>query len=221
MDNPDRPLVRHEHRRRYLDRITAFSDGGVAIALTLLVLPLVDIIPPDVDHGQTAWDVLRDEGPLLSSFAITFVVIAVMWMAHSRVFMVIEEYDAFIVWANVFYLFAIVTLPFPSKWLQVAGFDGGIGTLYFLALATSSISLYAIGVHAHRHPELLTEEGRSGEGSQNVHRGAFYGTYFVIGVVVSIVLPSWAGWYLVALWPAAVVWDRFGAPRLPRVGPAG
>lgn len=217
MDSPDLP-VRREHRRRYLDRITAFSDGVVAIALTLLVLPLVDLVPPDVAEGQTAWDLLHDEGPLLLSFAITFVVIAVMWMAHSRVFMFIEEYDAFIVWANVLYLFAIVTLPFPSKWVQVAGFDGGVGTLYFLALAASSLALYAIGVHAYRHPELLTEEGRTAD-SRAVHRGAFFGGYFLLGVALSSLWPEASGWYLLALWPAALLWGRFAAPRMPTVGP--
>ena len=217
MDNPGPTTTSHGHlhRRRYLDRITAFSDGVVAIALTLLVLPLVDIVPPDVAAGQSTWQALSDNSALLWSFAVTFLVIAVMWMAHSRVFMLIEEYDEFIVWVNVAYLFAIVILPFPSKWLQVEGFDGGVGTFYFLALMVASGSLYLISRHVRRNPQLQTEEARADPTLGAGADGLFFAGYFLVGAVVSTLSGELAGWYLLALWPVSIIWRRVSTRRHP------
>lgn len=214
MDNPaPRSPAARTHGQRYLDRITAFSDGVVAIALTLLVLPLVDLVPPDVDHGQSTWQALSDNGPALLAFVVTFLVIAVMWMAHSRVFVVIEEYDEFIVWANVAYLFSIVVLPFPSKWLQTEGFDGGVGVLYFLTLAVASGSLYAITWHVGRNPALLTDEARATRDVLSLGRGRFFLVYFAVGAALSAVRPDWAGFYLLAMWPIGTLWGRWSDRR--------
>lgn len=221
MDNPapDGSAPR-TYGRRYLERITAFSDGVVAIALTLLVLPLVDLVPPDVDHGQSTWQALSDNGPALLAFVVTFLVIAVMWMAHSRVFALIEQYDEFIVWANIAYLFSIVVLPFPSKWLQLEGFGGGVGVLYFLALAISSGSLYAITRHVAGRPELQTDQARASQEMPGLGRGRFFLVYFAVGAALSAVQPDWAGWYLLALWPIGTLWGRLSRRRRAVAGRA-
>ncbi len=211
MDNPDRTRsAQRFHRMRYLERLTAFSDGVVAIALTLLVLPLVEIVPPDVAHGQTVLEAISDNQAMLWSFGVTFLVIAALWMAHSRLFVHIAEYDGFVVWVNLAYLFAIVSLPFPSKWLQVEGFSGGVGAFYFLVLAVASAALSAISWHVARHPELLTESAADDpDFLRTQERRWFFTVYFAVGFVLAIPLPDWAGWYLLALFPATLVWHRW------------
>ena len=209
MTNAD---VRRPHAGRYLDRITAFSDGVVAIALTLLGLSLVDI--PGPQAGQSVWDVLRSDTvyPTLLAFVITFVVISVMWMAHNRVFMFIDAYDGTVVWLNTLYLFSIVVLPFPSRLLQVDGFRGGVGTLYFIALSLSAGSLYLISRHVARTPALQSDEARRDptlmEGS-----GAFFTAYFLIGVALSVPFPDGGPYYLLALWPLGKLYARLVARR--------
>jgi uncharacterized membrane protein len=219
VDNPEpQTSPERRHRRRYLDRLTAFSDGVVAIALTLLVLPLVDLVPPDVHNGESTWQALADNGPALMAFGITFVVIAALWMAHSRLFVFVEEYDGFIVWANMVYLFSIIVLPFPSKWLQVEGFEGGVGVLYFLALATSSGSLFAISWHVARHPQLQTSEASGRPGVLDPARGLFFSVFFLVGAGLSAIQPDWSGWYLLALWPVGTLWGNLRNRRRPVAG---
>ncbi len=194
--------------KRFMDRIVALSDGVAAIAITLLVLPLVELEAPDVAHGESVWDALRDNSDALLAFAITFLVIASLWFAHARVFGFMARADAFVAWANVCYLLAVVFLPFSSSWLQDDGFEAGVGTLYFLSLFLASASLTAIGSHLRRHPELQTEEARA-DPAVHTTRGSFFAVYFLLGAVLSWWLPTFAGWYLMALWPAAVLWERW------------
>src|SRR3712207_2209345 len=79
-----RPSLRRVRTDRGLDRLVTFLDAVVAIAITLLVLPLVDVIPDegrDVDLGA----LLADEAGRFGAFALSFAVIAQLWLVHHRI----------------------------------------------------------------------------------------------------------------------------------------
>lgn len=194
--------------QRFFERTAALSDGVAAIAITLLVLPLVDLEPPDLDRGESVWSALAANSDALLAFAITFLVIASMWFAHTRVFGNLARADGAVAWLNMAYLLAIVTLPFASSWLQDDGFSGGVGTFYLLVLFLASGALTLITWHTGRHPELLTDEARGDAERHHSGRGYFYALFFLVGAGVSWVWPDLAGWYLVALWPTAVIRER-------------
>lgn len=217
----DAPAPARLTERRFLERTVAFSDGVAAIAITLLVLPLVELEPPDLGHGESVWTALAANSDALIAFAVTFLVIASLWFAHARVFGNVARADSAVAWLNMAYLLAIVTLPFASSWLQDDGFAGGVGTFYLLVLWLASGALWSITWHTARHPELLTDEARADE-DQRRGPGAFFACYFLVGAALAWWWPDVTGWYLLALWPAVVLWERFrrhrvvGAPRAAR-----
>jgi len=101
---------------RGLERLLAFSDATVAIAITLLVLPLVEIAR-DVNE-QPVGDLLDQNRFQLVSFALSFVVIAVFWRAHHSMYEDVDTVPQWLMQANFVWLASIVFLPFPTALLQ-------------------------------------------------------------------------------------------------------
>src|SRR5918998_5814172 len=77
------PSLRRVRTDRGLDRLVTFLDAVVAIAITLLVLPLVDVLP---DEGGTVplGDLLAEEARRFVTFLLSFAVIAQLWLVHHR-----------------------------------------------------------------------------------------------------------------------------------------
>lgn len=101
----------HE-REASVDQIIAFSDGVVAIAITLLILPLTEIHPAE---GATLADVVVENRAALGAFALSFAVIANYWTIQ-RPFRPFRRHNARIVLLNMFWLAAIVfLLSFPPR----------------------------------------------------------------------------------------------------------
>ena len=145
--------VEEEYRKRSLERVTAFTDAAVAIALTLLVLPLVDIAT-DAATGESVWDELsRHRGDLLG-FLVSFLVIAQFWNGHRRLFEAVDVYDERLLLINTFWLLFIVFLPYPTARLFVAADlrrDGAIlylGTLLAISLLGLALTWY-VALHPH------------------------------------------------------------------------
>ncbi|WP_265456536.1 TMEM175 family protein [Enterococcus sp. HY326] len=91
-------------------RLEAFTDGVVAIVLTILVL---DITIPDDPSLQTLWD-LRNT---FLAYAISFIFVAVIWVTHHRVFQMTTKIDYSVVWANIFWLFWLTLCPAVTSWV--------------------------------------------------------------------------------------------------------
>lgn len=94
------------------ERILAFSDGVFAIAITLLVLNLQ---PPHVDHGLLAR--LREDWPSYFSYALSFLVIGIIWAQHHQMFTQIKRSNHVFLLINIFFLMWVSALPFPAALL--------------------------------------------------------------------------------------------------------
>jgi uncharacterized membrane protein len=97
-----------------INRLASFSDGVVAIAITLLVLGL------DMPRGlsESAFvSELQNLGPQLFSFVLSFLVIGRFWISHHRVFRYLRYYDDRLLSLNGLFLLAVVFLPFPTSLL--------------------------------------------------------------------------------------------------------
>jgi uncharacterized membrane protein len=102
---------------RELDRTVFFSDAVFTIAITILVL---DIRVPDIQEGRVAMELpaqILGLGPKYLSCVISFLVLAVYWQAHHRVFRPFRSYDGTLVWLNFLFLMAVAFLPFPTSLL--------------------------------------------------------------------------------------------------------
>ncbi len=144
---------------RGLQRLINFSDAVVAIAITLLVLPLVDAAS---SIGSTGLGHFFDQSrPRLLAFTLSFAVIGSFWWGQHQMFERVRSYNTGLVLATFVWLFGIVFLPFPTELLgasrqaSVAVHGIYVGTMVVAAIATLAQQWTIV-----RWPELQDEEGR-------------------------------------------------------------
>jgi uncharacterized membrane protein len=94
-------------------RLEAFSDGVIAIAITLLIL---EIHVPDLEDGTPAalWQALRDLWPNYLGYVISFATIGIMWANHHTIFRLIDRTNHYLILTNLLFLFFVATVPFPT-----------------------------------------------------------------------------------------------------------
>jgi uncharacterized membrane protein len=92
------------------DRLTAFSDGVIAIIITIMVLEL------KIPHG-TDWAALKPLAPSLVSYVLSFVYIAIYWNNHHHLLHTVTRVDGLILWANSHLLFWLSLVPAATAWL--------------------------------------------------------------------------------------------------------
>jgi len=193
-------------REETVDRVIAFSDGVVAIALTLLILPLTEIEPGE---GATLRNVAVDNSGALFAFALSFAVIANYWTIHKDIFRPLRRHNPRLVLLNMLWLAAIVFLPFPTSLIE-NGLDGGFGTLYISTLLVVSVLNLILANYLARHPE-LTDGQATADSRQHLVASLFTVGALVVALVISLFSPSAGVWALLLLFPAQII-----AGRLPR-----
>src|SRR4051812_20733319 len=142
------------------ERLVFFTDAVVAIALTLLVLPLTEIVPELVAaHGQPI-EVITDNQPKIFSFLLSFVVIGRQWLGHHRLFEHVRAYDQTLMMANMVWLLSVIVMPFATQ--LVGGFSTNEFTSLFyigtIAVNSGCVSLMTLRVRS--HPKLMNEGER-------------------------------------------------------------
>jgi len=171
-------------------RIDAFSDGVFGIAITLLVLELIQIL-----HFQTSdglLNTLLNHWQSFLAFLIGFITILVCWINHHFAFEYIKKVDTNLMWINGFLLFVVTLTPFPTAVLaEYLEKEGGtalavFGFNYFLI----SIGADGICTYAYNHA-LIEEEDREYYYSYKlIYRYAiFYTLIAFLLCFVSIVIP--------------------------------
>jgi uncharacterized membrane protein len=190
-------------REAGVDRIIAFSDGVVAIAITLLVLPLTEIEPP---QGGTLVDVVVENQGALFAFALSFAVIANYWNIHHVMLTPLRRHSPGFVLINMLWLAAIAFLPFPTSLIE-DGLDGGFGTLYIIALLVVSMLTLLIAAYLARHPE-LTDNKAVPESRRHVIAGGFSVGALLLAVIISFFSPAGGVWALLLLFPAQIIAGR-------------
>ncbi len=128
-------------------RIETFSDGVFAIAITLLILELIQFLHAQTDDGLLK--LLFNHWESYLAFAIGFLTILVCWINHHLIFTYINKTDSNLMWVNGFVLLVVTFTPFPTAILaeyfeKEANLALGIfGINYFLmALAAYNITAY-------------------------------------------------------------------------------
>ena len=93
------------------DRLTAFSDGVIAVIITIMVLEL------KVPHGAD-WNALRGLAPIFLSYVLSFVYVAIYWTNHHHFLHTVTRVSGPILWANNHLLFWISLIPFSAGWMS-------------------------------------------------------------------------------------------------------
>ena len=118
-DEPAQKNLPSLERGRDLSRILAFTDGVFAIAITLLVLQLG--IPADLDSASAVREVLLEQLPDLTAYAISFAVIGRFWVSNHRFMRTVQEFDSGLMWLLLLYLGIMVLIPFTSEMIGQYG----------------------------------------------------------------------------------------------------
>lgn len=144
---------------RGLDRLVNFTDASVAIAITLLILPLVDIAT-EIDR-EPIGRLLHDNLGALASFVITFAVIGRFWTVHHRIFEYVESYSRPLITVNFVWLLSIVFLPFAANVLSHRSGPAGISALYIGTMLVTTLAAAGIDWILIHDPELTRPEARA------------------------------------------------------------
>ncbi len=202
---------------RGLERLLFFSDAVVAIAITLLILPVLDL----VSESRSVTELLEDDHQRVLMFLISFAVIAQFWVSHHRMFERLATYSYGLVWANVLWLATIAFLPFPTEVLgQFGDDDARVRFLYIASVLAGSAALLLLEVVIARTPALRLHPDRPSTG---VWSGVAMVGALVLALVLGAAVPAISLWALLLLVPAGLVGarlDRQGSDRVSRVGPA-
>ena len=193
-----------------VDRVISFSDGVMAIAITLLILPLTEI---QRGEGASLIDVVADNFAALLAFALSFAVIANYWSIHTAIFRPVRRHDARLIGLNMLWLAAIVFLPFPTA-LIADGLDGGFATFYIGSLLIISVLNLIIANYLDHHPE-LTDGQATKEVRQHHIISAFTIGTLLLALIISVFWPTAGIWCLLLLFPAQVIAGRMSRRPAP------
>ena len=91
-------------------RLEAFSDGVLAIIITIMVLELK--VPEGMD-----WAALRPGLPIALSYVLSFVYVGIYWNNHHHLFQLAQKASGSVLWANLFMLFWLSLFPVTTAWL--------------------------------------------------------------------------------------------------------
>ena len=143
-------------------RLEAFSDGVLAIAITLLSL---DLRVPEVEHGLRA--ALLHQWPVYVAFLISFLVIGVIWVNHHGLFANLVLVDRGVMLLNVALLATVTAIPFATAlmadYLRAPGPDGHTAAVvYSLVMATMGVAFVLLWLYLRAHPHLLFDPAVAG-----------------------------------------------------------
>lgn len=136
--------------------MVSFSDAVVAIAITLLILPLVDAASSIGSTGLGPF--LDDNWDRLLAFSLSFAVIGSFWWAQHQMFEGVNRYNVVLVWGVFLWMFGIVFLPFPTELLGSAKQnDAGNHGIYVGTMLVTAVGALVQQWSIVRWPGLETE----------------------------------------------------------------
>lgn len=184
------------------DRVITFSDGVIAVAITLLVLDLK--LPEGVSDAQLP-GALSNSLHSFSVYVLSFVVIGLLWMGHHEQFSHIRRVDPLLIWLNLIYLMTIGLVPFLTSLLS----DHAVALptcLYAATLVATSLLSAAMWWHASRDPELIAPDVSERTRREGLIAPLATGAVFALSIVIAL---TWgatpAQWSWMLLIPAGFV----------------
>ncbi|HEX4443939.1 MAG TPA: TMEM175 family protein [Galbitalea sp.] len=141
---------------RGLDRVVNFTDAAVAISITLLVLPLIDLGNEVVNHPLGY--VLGQHWQNILAFVISFAVVGNMWLVHHQLFELVRDYNRGLAVLNLLWLGGMTALPFSTNIVANATPASAVYALYLGNIFLVSGSALLIRFYLSRNRELLRPE---------------------------------------------------------------
>ena len=118
-------------------RLEAFSDGVIAIIITIMVLELK--VP---QHGDAAS--LLAQWPVFLSYGLSYLVVAIYWINHHRLFHIVPRVNSAVLWSNNLLLFCLSLIPFATAYMGENQFQPFPTATYAALLLTCSIAFFVL-----------------------------------------------------------------------------
>ncbi len=131
-------------------RVEAFSDGVIAILITIMVLGLRT---PD----GVSWAALRHESSVFLAYALSFVYLGIYWNNHHHMLAAVSRISGGALWANLHLLFWLSLVPFTTAWMSEHHFPTAPIALYGIILLAAAIAYYIL------QTTLLRAEGKDSQ----------------------------------------------------------
>jgi uncharacterized membrane protein len=125
-------------------RLEAFSDGVIAIIITIMVLELT------VPHGESLAS-LAPLGPKIISYVLSFVFLGIYWNNHHHMLQAARQVNGAVLWANLHLLFWLSLVPFTTAWMGENHFAARPVALYGFVLLMSGNAYYILSRALIRH----------------------------------------------------------------------
>jgi len=173
-------------------RLEAFSDGVIAIIVTIMVLELRA-------PAQPTLTALGKVAPVFISYGLSFLVVAIMWVNHHHLIHAVHEASARLLWTNLYLLFWMSLVPFVTDYLGKNYREPLAVALYGLDLVLCSSAFYLLRI-------LLVEQDRHNSGLAEYHatiqrKNAFSAALYLLSVPLAYV-SIYASFFIFALIPA-------------------
>ncbi len=175
-------------------RLEAFSDGVLAIIITIMVLELE---APETATLDALWDTT---GPNFLAYILSFVYVGIYWNNHHHVFQLVDRVSGPVLWANLHLLFWMSLFPFTTAWMSGSDLARTPTVIYAVNLLLAAIAYWVLELTISRLP------GEGARYREAVSSRRKEGVSTVL-YVLSIVLAAWEPALAVVLFVVvAVMW---------------
>ncbi|MFZ6693370.1 TMEM175 family protein [Undibacterium sp. SXout20W] len=177
----------------HTNRLEAFSDGVIAILITIMVLEM------KVPHGTELSDLLP-LFPIFLSYVLSFIYVGIYWNNHHHMLHTCRRVTGGILWANLHLLFWLSLIPFATGWVGENHFTSNPTALYGLVLLMSAIAYYILqqAIIRSQGPDSVLKKAVG-----NDLKGKISPVMYFMAMVIAYVEP----WIAMALYViAALIW---------------
>ena len=175
-------------------RLEAFSDGVLAIIITIMVLEI------KVPHGDTPED-LKPLLPIFMSYVLSFIYIGIYWNNHHHLMQVVHKVNGAVLWSNIHLLFWLSLVPFATAWMGENHFSKWPVILYGFILLMAGVAYYILAhcltaIHG-KDSVLATAIGKDKKGMLSV-------VLYIAGIIASAFINPWIGFSIYVV--VAAIW---------------
>lgn len=163
-------------------RLEAFSDGVLAIIITIMVL---EMKAPE----ETSFEALLTTVPIFISYLISFIYIGTYWNNHHHLFQITEQVNGQVLWANLHLLFWLSLIPFATSWVGENHIESLPVAFYGFILLMSGL---AYSILQNRIIQNHHEDFPLRQVAKKDKKGEFSLLFYTVGVAISFISP-WLG----------------------------
>ena len=173
-------------------RVEAFTDGVIAIVITIMVLEL------KVPHGSD-WSALAESTPVFLAYVLSFINVGIFWNNHHHMLHATRHVDGRVLWANLALLFFLSLVPFVIRWIGEAGVVAAPVAAYGVTLTGAAISYILL--------QQAIIAGNPDSVLPRVIGSDWKGKISIAAYLLAIPIAFWQPWPSIALYVAvAAMW---------------